>query len=58
MTFLEEEVPVFGEQVRVVDKFFRVRAFPAYHHHAVVAHLGTAMSRGKAPLSSLTMAVR
>ena len=39
MTFLEEEVPVFGEQVWVVDKFFRIRAFSANHHHAVVSHL-------------------
>ena len=62
MTFLEEEVPVFGEQVWVVDKFFRVRAFSAYHHHAVVAHLVKAMlttyRRRKAPFSSLTMVVR
>ena len=59
MTFLEEEVPVFGEQVWVVDKFFRIRAFSAYHHHAVVPHLGKAMlktyRRRKTLFSSLIM---
>ena len=32
--------PVFGEQIWIVDKLFRIRAFPAHHHHPIVSHLG------------------